>query len=886
MASSVNDPTEMHELLQLSLAPAIGDSDPRLAFEALIKENNALIVSPDLDNGRRIVTQRTAIHMAMVAHWAEQEHRAFGYDRPFAVAALGGTGRGEMTPCSDTDLALLFDDEIEGNPFRERLQAQTLHSGDFFRRYGFRPGLQPFQLEDMPRLEGKQLNAFIDLTPIYDPSGLTDRFRERIRATFDPFEHFLEVSRFGPGRNKVMPSAPLDFERLDHFDIKIEGLRTFLGGIWTLAIEGFRHSKDIYAELEDPRDLEAYEFLLRIRSFIHLRRGTHLPEKVDGTHPEDLLNFNDFLSFDELLPETATESERREFSHEVRSRILSARRRVIAFARGVIGRELQRGRGRNRSRSVIVEPGGLRHVGSAPGASPRDRSSAALQLLLCSQRYGVAINPSELEGTFDQAGDWLEPVPDLADLFYEPRGSLAATFEFLSQVEGAEERLFPGHDRFASSIEARVLFERNWCRGTLARRKLEALQRQVEEGNAMLEAAVAPDRLVDYEQGLSPTLEAALLDADHLAAVKLALKTKRLPVTEEDLKALDDPTLPPEERFGSGFSKIPLADYYTAFRTQGGFPAEMIAITEFLVANRRAFKKVAEDGFNDDFKVASFARHCGDEQRLRALFVFTYADRFEWESEFIVPSRWFNIRELYLKAIQRYRPGHDSTKALRDAGYSERELAVLNDFGRDFFSGMYRKHAARFGSHLLGIASRSTSDPSPKAAIVRDGTATLLGVAARDFPGLAACITGEIWKSGYSLAQANLFSAINHGLALDFFHVAPSGPAPSDDLARRVELAIREHRHISPEDESHLAKIQGELTLEEVRPGQYRLRHDTPQDTAGLVYALCYKVLRDLHGNIHGLKSQVARGQSFISIYLSLPPGKSLHQARLLMTSW
>jgi len=877
----------MHDTLHSFLETPPQEDESLASYEALIRENNALILSPDLSNGRRIVTQRTRIHAALVARWAEQEHLAFGYDRPFAVAALGGTGREEMTPCSDTDLALLFDDAIEGNAFRERLQAQTLHSGEFHRRYGFTPGLQPFQIEDMPRLEGKQLNAFIDLAPIYDPTGLTDRFRERIRATFDPFEHFLEVSRYGPGRTKVMQSAPLDFERLDHFDIKIEGLRTFLGGVWTLAIEGFRHSREIYAELEDPRDLEAYEFLLRIRAFIHLRRGTHLPEKVDGTHPEDLLTFNDFLSFDELLPADASPSDRREFSHDVRSRLLAARRRVIAFARGVIGSELQRGRGRNRSHPVIVEPGGLRHIGLKPDSTMTERSSAALQLLLASQRYGVAINPSELEATFEGAGDWLEPVPELAALFYESRGSLASTFEFLSQIEGAEERLFPGHDRFASSIEARVLFERNWSRGTLARRKLEALQRQIEEGATLMDAAVTPDRLIDYDQGLSPTLEASLLDADHLAAVKLALKTKRLPVTEEDLTAMDDPHLPPEERYGSGFSRIPLEDYYAPLRTGGGFPEETIRTTEFLVANRRAFKRLAENGFNDDDKVDSFARHCGDEQRLRALFVFTYADRFEWESEFIVPSRWFNIRELYLKAVQSYRPGHDSSKALRAAGYGEEELAILNDFGHDFFSGMYRKHAARFGSHLVNLANRRhTGSPSPKAAIVRDGTATLLGVAARDFPGLAACITGELWKSGYSLTQANLFSAINHGLALDLFHVAPSGPAPSEDLARSVERAIVEQRHIGVADETDLVSINGELGLEEVRPGQYRLTHNSAADTPGLVYALCYKVLRDLHGNIHGLKSQVARSQSFISIYLSLPPGRSLEDSILLMKSW
>ena len=123
-------------------------------------------------------------------------------------------------------------------------------------------------------------------------------------------------------------------------------------------------------------------------------------------------------------------------------------------------------------------------------------------------------------------------------------------------------------------------------------------------------------------------------------------------------------------------------------------------------------------------------------------------------------------------------------------------------------------------------------------------------------------------------------------MALDFFHVAPSGPAPNEDLARSVETAIVEHRHIGPDDERDLVRFNGELALEEVRAGEYRLRLDSPEDTPGLVYSLCYKVLRDLHGNIHGLKSHVARGQSFISIYLSLPPQRSLEGARALMTSW
>jgi len=183
-------------------------------------------------------------------------------------------------------------------------------------------------------------------------------------------------------------------------------------------------------------------------------------------------------------------------------------------------------------------------------------------------------------------------------------------------------------------------------------------------------------------------LEASLLDADHLAAVKLALKTKRLPVTEDDLAAMDDPQLSPKNATGSGFSRLPLADHYAPYRTSGGFPAETIRIAEFLVANRRAFKQLAENGFNDDHKVTSFARHCGDEQRLRALFVFTYADRFEWESEFIVPSRWFNIRELYLKAVQKLSPWSRQHQGLARGGLWRGRIRKSSMTSVTIFGGM------------------------------------------------------------------------------------------------------------------------------------------------------------------------------------------------------
>jgi UTP:GlnB (protein PII) uridylyltransferase len=83
-------------------------------FERLVAENNALIWRPDLGNGRLIASARTAIYTQLVGEWAEAQQRALGYDKPFAVVALGGTGRAEMAPCSDNDFAFLFEDAPNG----------------------------------------------------------------------------------------------------------------------------------------------------------------------------------------------------------------------------------------------------------------------------------------------------------------------------------------------------------------------------------------------------------------------------------------------------------------------------------------------------------------------------------------------------------------------------------------------------------------------------------------------------------------------------------------------------------------------------------------------------------------------------------------------------
>ncbi len=863
------------------------ETDPHWLRSALAK-NDAAVRRGALDAGLMIAAGRTAIYDRAVGEWAGLLEKQTGHEGSFAVVALGGTGRREVCPCSDLDYAILVAGEVENHPLLAEIQRQTIHSREFEDLHGFELQAYPFDLESVTAFDDpRQLNAFIDMRPIHDPGGLAPQFRTRMAETFDPFEHFLHLRLFWSSQWEL---AAGQAERLERFDIKNEGLRLFLAAVWLLGGKDFRHSHEVYATL-DPRVLEAYALLLRVRQFIHLRclndgkQRTPLP---DGRHAEDVLGFEDFISFGGMLDDDADVARQFEFSNEVRARLLAARRQVAVFARGVIGHELRIGRPVSSNSNHAFGAGGLRTTPPPPDATGRDKSRAALALLATAQHYDLPIDPCELQGVFKDAGDWLEPVPELCDLLYE-RGSLAGSFTFLSHIPGAEERMFPGYGRFEASLDERVMTEGKSLRGALANAKIHALEEWLAAGRDLLDKAVSGTRLKDLDkEGVSIMIEAAQLDADPLAAVKLALKTKRLPLTPEDIMARKDTSLPLHERFASGFSESPLDLYYRPYEKSCGLPQDLIDLAEFLVRERRTLKRLAEAGLADSGLVNILTEKCGDAQRLRALFVFTHADRVEWMSERHEPALWFSIRELYYKAMLRLLPspapaGH----CLLEAGFSEDDLEVLQGFGTNLLGGAYRRHALRFASRLIRMAT----DPAcndPKAAVIRDGGSLILGVACRDFRGLATIITGALLTEGFDLAQAHLFSSARHSLVLDFLHLGnhPGADALAD-LPARIENAIREKQFLPAEVSHGCLSLDdgGECSIEEWCAGLFCLRFVTRdhKPVGAIIHALVQTVYRELRGNVHALKAHTARGRTYVSVYHSMPEEVSLDEARKIL---
>lgn len=866
---------------------SIAEIGRRKTFDKLIEENNQLIKGSELGNGRDITMSRCAIYHGLMEDWAKEQQESFGYNHPFAVVAIGGTGRDEMTPCSDTDYAFLFDGAIEGNQFLMGLQQQVINSDQFKNNCGYKGEVLPFNLDDVPKMKDKQLNAFLDMKPVYDPEGLADAFRERIRDTYDPFEHFLHVSEIY--REKWGESASKN-EQLDIYDIKKDGLRVFLAGIWSLAGNEFRHSHQIYEEIEDPRDLEAYYFLLRIRSFIHLYKGTNRRPNVDGSHHEDVFGFRDFMAFGELAGAGADPKTKFEFANEVRSLFLSNRRRVSQFTWGVIGRELKLGRVIRPGSGIVYRTGGLVDKASDRNTD-REKSRAALGMLVASQRYGIPIDPAGMESTFRDAGDWMVPVPELSDLFYESRGSLADSMKFLAQLPGALARLFPGYDKFEVSIDERILDQKKCLRGALVREKLRALEQSIETGHNALNDAVDPRKLEIPDFDFRNDVEAALLDDDHLAAIRLALFVKRLPETANDIAARSNTALEIHKRFSSGFSGIPLNRYFEECFADCDFAPETLEIARFLVENRRAFKEYAlKDLMNDD-RVESIAELCHhDDSLLRTLYIFTSVDRTEWEGENTFPDRWFNIRELYVKAtISITGEDSDPSAKLHNLGFSPDQLEVLKNFGNDFYKGIYRQYAVRFGYYLINLKDDKTTPP--KVNRFRIGTSNIIGIAAVDHLGIAASISGAFWKLGAELSQAHLFSAATHGLALDFFHLAPLNPdvtnPPSiSELTDEITSAIVEKKYISEADEAALPDIARDISLRETAGHLYQLRGETQKEVGALIYYLALKAYRRLGANIYGLAAHTGKGNARASVYISLPRSMNPAEAHRIVETW
>ena len=268
---------------------------------------------------------------------------------------------------------------------------------------------------------------------------------------------------------------------------------------------------------------------------------------------------------------------------------------------------------------------------------------------------------------------------------------------------------------------------------------------------------------------------------------------------------------------------IPLIRELTA---RIGLPAEDAAAVEFLVAHHLTMSHVAQRRDIDDPKtIADFAATVGDGQRLRMLYLLTWADMRAVGPGVLTPWQAVVLHELYARTLTRLTGGRQERP--NRAHLTGRLHALVKD---DVSLQAVRAHLAMMSDRYLATTSVQRMADHVRmlqrleaAAVVTElfhhpdlGSSDLV-VVTHDLPGLFSLIAGTLAAHGTNIISAQIATRAD-GIAIDTFQVNdPLGEAiTSPGHWGRVVDALR-------------AVLTGEQTVEE----QLARRRSTGRVTTG-----------------------------------------------------
>jgi [protein-PII] uridylyltransferase len=200
---------------------------------------------------------------------------------------------------------------------------------------------------------------------------------------------------------------------------------------------------------------------------------------------------------------------------------------------------------------------------------------------------------------------------------------------------------------------------------------------------------------------------------------------------------------------------------------------------EFLVRAHLLMGHVSQRrDLTDPRMIASFAKECGDPDRLAMLYLLTYADMSS-----VAPSTWNDwrsrlLKELYDKSLSALVGGSavDDAFAIRLAISQRRGTLGARTLAREvasFLASVPERYLrtvppadAPRHARLLGLSRKGRM----VAALVHRENHTELTVAAPDRPGLLSMLTGTLAAHRLDIVHAEIFST-TEGLALDIFSV-------------------------------------------------------------------------------------------------------------------
>ncbi len=675
---------------------------------------------------------------------------------PFVVVALGGYGRGELHPSSDIDMMVIHDGGL--GPFVQRVIQDLLYT---LWDLGLAIGHSVRSLEDcvaMARTDLPSRTSMQEARFLAGDRALFTRFGQVFREHVyrHDFEQFLAATLLERDqRYRKHGGSPYIGE--PNVKESAGGLRDMHTAMWLSASKfGARTLRELANRgLITAREQQATDaaltFLWRVRNELHFLTG----------------HKNDVLSRD-LQPRVA-----RSFDYQNKGDTLG----VEQFMRDYYlhARQIHRV-----SRRLIARC--QETLSRGDPAARRDRQQALAD--------GLVFIDGQLHLADQDAGIFAEDPVRLIKVFWHAhRLGCGLSLELERAIEASLDRLEDDVRRAPAARDLLLDICRSWGRVAVTlgeMHELGLLGRYLPEWGALT-------CLVQYDVYHKFSADRhSLLAVEHLEALAPGQSAETRGAAQV-LADVDKPELlmlgmllhdiGKAKGHGHVAKGIPLV---RELAERIGLPPDDAGAVEFLVAHHLTMSHIAQRRDIDDPKtVVDFAAAVGDAQRLRMLYLLTWADMRAVGPGVLTPWQAQVLHELYARTLARLTGGR--TERPNRTQLAERLRAELAD---EFPLPAVKGHLAmmadryvtatsvqRMAAHLRMLARLEAAPVVTEQFHHPDLGSSDLVVVTRDQPGLFALIAGTLAAHGVNIISAQIATR-EDGIAIDTFQVNdPTGEA-------------------------------------------------------------------------------------------------------------
>ena len=668
---------------------------------------------------------------------------------PLVVMALGGYGRGELHPLSDVDLMVVYDGEM--SPYVQRMMQELLYS---LWDLGLHVGHSLRSLDDcvaMARTDFPSRTSMQEARFLAGERRLFARFQRVLRENVfrRDFGQFLETTLVErDARYRKHGASPYIGE--PNVKESAGGLRDMHTAMWLGAAKfGARTLRELTDKgLITPREQAAADaaltFLWRVRNELHFFSGHKNDVLTRDLQPRIAKN----LGYEN--DETTLGVERFMRDYYLHARVIHrVSKRLIARCQETLSR---RGSAERRQRQQALADGlvffdGRLHLADRDPSQLRTDPARLMKVFWHLHRLGCELSldlERAIEDSLHLVDEAFRRSDGVRELFLDvcrTWGRAAQTFSEMHEL-GLLGRYLPEFGALTCLVQYDVYHKFSADQHSLlAVEHLEAL---------------APGQSAESE-GAAPVLSE--VEKPELLMLGMLLHD-----------------IGKARGHGHVAKGIPLVRGLTA---RMGLPSADAASVEFLVAHHLTMSHVAQRRDIDDPKtVTDFAAVVGDPQRLRMLYLLTYADMRAVGPGVLTPWRARILHELYTRTLDLLTGGrvakpsrtqlaerlHAAAKGEVDLQAVKAHLAMMAD------RYLESTGVQRMAEHLRMLGELGEAPVVTALFQHPDLGSSDLVVVTRDLPGLFSLIAGTLAASGVNIISAQIHTRAD-GIAIDTFQV-------------------------------------------------------------------------------------------------------------------